>query len=179
MNKFYHVDRSNSLTSGLVMGLINYRDVEPDELQKHVDILYPKGLSSHGERYLLKNNSSANIADPNIEILFEYVRRAQFPEKPSRFQSIFAFQTIREASIFRSIYASTNSPIWEVMAMKSFMADMRLLTTNCSILVYSYYATLYWSGKPAPENPGPEKQSPELSWEVLLEPPVQVIRKIQ
>lgn len=169
MPLFYTVDRQNYLKEDLVIQLRRYENITPPELQAHVDELFPDGVSSHGERYFLRGDSSALIADPNIEILFEYVRRASYPARPSRFQSVFAFISVDEAKAFRDRYGESNSLIWELEASESFTADMSLLTAGNSILVYSYFANKYWQGEP----------SATPFWEALLFPPVRVLRKVK
>ncbi|MEZ8709349.1 hypothetical protein AB6H46_23970, partial [Vibrio alginolyticus] len=57
MKKFYTVDRLGTLSSGTVIDITKYDDVNPEVLQSHVDELFPNGGSAHGENYLLKNGS--------------------------------------------------------------------------------------------------------------------------
>lgn len=172
MKKFYSVDRVGTLQEGMVIVLMRYSDVSPPFLQTHVDYLFPDGLSMHGERYLINNNSKGNIASPAIELLFENVRRANFSECPSRFQSFFACCSIEEARTFRNTYGSNDSQIFEVYTENRFFkANMCLLGNNHTNLVCSYLAHEYWAG-----NSGP----PELSefTEILLELPVTIGPKI-
>jgi hypothetical protein len=170
MNNFYTVDRLGTLRENQTIELICYADIDPPELQSHVNEMFPNGVSFHGNNYFLNGKSLAGLASPNIEILFEYVRRAHYPKCPSRFQSLFALETIEQAMAFRKKYGSTNSLIWEVESKISFRADMNLLTTgDISILCYSYFANLYWRGETR-ENP---------FWEYLLLPPVRVLRRIK
>jgi hypothetical protein len=168
MKRFYTVDRDKSLREGLILELVRYDDITPMKLQIHVNEMFPVGVSSHGDRYFLKNNSLANLASSNIEVLFEYVRRAGYPTRPSRFQSMFAFEIEAQAISFREQYGQPNNPLWEVEAEEFFSADMHFLTTGNSILTYSYFAHKYWKGEPS--------QYP--SWEILLIPPVHVLRKL-
>ena len=171
MANFYTVDRTSRLEENQIINLIRYNDVEPPELQSHVDEMFSHGVTFHGEHYFLKNSSQAKLASPNIEILFEYVRRSQYPypHRPSRFQSFFACESVDVAKIFRERYGSSDASIWEVEAQDSFRADMNLLIIgNKSILVYSYFAHLYWRG---------ETKSDPL-WENLLVPPVKIVRRI-
>ncbi|RLC64268.1 MAG: DUF2441 domain-containing protein [Chloroflexi bacterium] len=169
MTKFYTVDRCGTLRAGLAIELVRYTDIKPPELQIHVDEMFPGGVSSHGERYFLKAQQSPKLASPSTEILFEYVRRALYPHRPSRFQSVFAFESKDQAIIFSQKFGSGDEPIWEVEAKESFRGDMNLLTTGPSILVWSYFANKYWKGEPGTDP----------FWEVLLVPPVHVIHKIQ
>lgn len=151
LEKFFAVDRACSLKEGMVLGLACHTDVNPAELQLHVDSLFPDGLSVHGERYLLNNNSRGNIASPMIELLFENVRRAHFPNSPSRFQSFFACCSVEEARQFRAEYASGDAPIWKIYSDGQYCkGNMRLLDSSQTTLICSYLAHEYWSGSQGP-----------------------------
>ena len=168
MTHYFTVDREKTLRSGQRINLVKYSNVNPQELQNHVSYLFPQGVTSHGERYLLRGETPAMGVEPIIEILFEYVRRSQFPLCPSRFQSFFACETLRDAEEFKKRYSKPENLIWEVDAKRAFKADLKLLTLKCSLLTLSYYANRYWSGLPSGDDP---------FWELLLIPPVKVIRQ--
>jgi len=172
MSIFYHVDRSEALNPNDEIKLVHHNDLVPDFLQEHVDSLFPDGVSVHGDRYFLNNASSAVGVDPIIELVFEYVRRSNYPHRQSRFQSFFAFKSFNDAIDFREKYG--NGVIWEVECddSRAFTADMNNLTLNDSLLVLSYRASCYWGGLPNASN-----QSP--IWEVLLTPPIKIIRSLQ
>jgi len=165
MSIFYTVDGRGSLSSGLVMNLIKYDDIEPSELQEHADNLFPEGVSSFGERYFLRDNKLHENLNNQLELVFEYVRRSFYSDAPSRFQSLFGFDSIESARAFNREYRKDKSSIWKIKAGKSFRADMKLLHSG-SILVVSYLAHIYWSGKTIEDNP---------FWEFLLSPPIKVI----
>jgi hypothetical protein len=167
MKKFYTVDRVGTLSSGTVINITKYDDVNPKALQVHVDSLFPSGVSFHGENYLLKNDSHGKISSSAIELLFEYVRRSNFPEIPSRFECSFACETIEEAKVFRTNFGQPTDRIFEVFSEGSyFKGNMVLLENNQTSLVCSYFADEYWKG-----NQGP---NPDCFWEVLLELPVTI-----
>jgi hypothetical protein len=167
---FYTVDRYRTLSAGMVLTLTRHTDIDPPELQDHVDRLFPDGVSQHGDFYFLNSNQRGVVASPNLELLWEYVRRSQFPDRPSRYQATFGCATLAEALSFRATYGTSADPIWEVDADVSFRADMALLTQNQTVLVMSLLAELYWSGQ----------THPNLTpiWEYLLVPPVTVIRQV-
>ena len=141
-------------------------------MQQHVDVLFPHGVTQHGETYVLRGKKPANSVSAVIELLFEYVRRSHYHERPSRFESLFAWKTLEDAHWFAKKFTSSKSvkppAIWEVEANSCFTADMSLLTLDSSLLVLSYNAHRYWKGRPGP--------TPR--WEVLLEPPVTVVRQM-
>lgn len=170
MKPYFHVDHNGVLKEDQIINLVKYNDVQPSELQVHVDSLFPDGLTSHGEIYMLRGETSAMGINGNIELLFEYVRRSYFTSRPSRLQSFFAFEDINQTVNFIDKYIKTDSLIWEVKSEVVFKADMNLLTLQGSVLTVSYNAHRYWKGSPGGENP---------FWEYLMVPPVRVIRKIE
>ena len=146
----YTVDRHNLLSENYSVDLIKHADLDPPFLQQHVDDLFPEGVSSHGDRYFLSNTSSPMLASPQIELIVEYVRRANYPQCPSRFQSFFAVETIQQARQFRQEYNDSIGigSIWqiEVDTKQIFKADMNLLRVMPSILCSSWAAHEYWRG---------------------------------
>lgn len=166
----YTVDRSRQLRVGQVVDLQRHRDIDPPELQTHADSLFPTGFSSHGERYFLQSGQDARLAEPNIELIWEYVRRSFFSHLPSRFVSMFACRTPDDARAWRGKYRNQDDPIWAVECDGAFLADMGLLTQENTIIVISYLAHLYWSGLSHPKI--------ESFWEYLLVPPVKVLKRV-
>lgn len=166
MRNFYTVDRLQTLRSAQVLELTRFQDLQPPELQTHVDEMFPTGVSQHGDQYFLKNSSRANIASPAVELLFEYVRRSHFPDKPSRFQSWFGVESLDDAKAFRARFGAGTGTIWRVASKEFLRANMNLLTSQQTTLAYSWFAHAYWRGESGPMNP---------FWEFLLVPPVQVL----
>lgn len=165
MYNFFHVDSGKSLKKGQKIKLTHYYGIENKELEEHVNLLFPKGFSRHGITYffhpniiefkesdlpsLLENNyikTTSNSRNGIIEILFEYVRRSNFPDKSSRFQSLHAFKTIEDATKFRKEYCKNKGHIWEVKCDNFFKVDMNLLNLEGSLLELSYKIHKYWSG---------------------------------
>ncbi len=169
MAKFFTVDRRGYLHTGMELHLTKHTDIIPQELQSHVDMMFPDGVSRHGDQYFLGSESHAAVASPAIELLFEYVRRAHFPYQPSRFKSFFAVETFSEAELFNQRYGEGKGTIWEIEATGWFRANMNLLTSNQTNLVFSYFAHSYWRGEPGPDQP---------LWEMLLTPPVRVLAQV-
>ena len=169
MWRYFTVDRNRTLEEDQIIHLVKYSDVKPLELQVHIDSLFPDGVTSHGERYMLRGQALAKGVNEVIELLFEYVRKSHFPSRPSRFQSVFAFENIDQAVSFRNEYGTSDSLIWEVESDVVFKADMRLLTLQGSLLSLSYNAHRYWSGISSGNNP---------VWEYLMVPPVRVLRRM-
>jgi hypothetical protein len=176
----YTVDRLARLAAGATLDRTIRRTIQPQCLQTHVDSLFPRGVTEHGNGYFLSGNQPATAVSANIELLFEYVRRSHYPGAPSRFDSVFACETLADAQLFRSApgWGSTAAPIWELEAIATpFRADMTCLTLQGSILIASYVAHRYWNQQ---DNDfvslGGASTSP--FWELLLSPPVKVVRRV-
>ena len=166
MKRFFHVDRNGGLQEGQEINFVKFYEIKPDELQDHFNVLYPEGFSNWGINFLL---NYANNTDSLTEILFDYVRRSCFKERPSRFQSVFAFDNIEQAKDFRYRFNNSIGNIWEIEANNFFKADMNLLDLKSfKLMQLDYHAHLYWKGETI-GNP---------YWEYLLVPPVKVIRKV-
>jgi hypothetical protein len=178
MAKFYHLDRGNTLKEGQVVNLIKYNNIECGndlklslELQQHYDRMFPDGVTFHGNQYFVNGNNFAGT-NPSIELLFEYVRRSDFPTLPSRFQCFFAVNNLDDMNILINIIGKKypNYTIWEVECDKFFRGDMNLLYASSSSLGMSYLANKYWKGTTV--------YNDRAVWEYLLVPPVKVIKKI-
>jgi hypothetical protein len=165
----YTVDRQGTLSEGMVCTLVRYK-VSPNVLADHVNAMFPDGVSAHGERYLLRNSAEARSTNPMLELLFEYVRRSQYPHRPSRLQSLFGVDSLDSAGVFQERYCDSVPAIYQVEAAVSFRADMNLLAADNSNLVMSYRANRYWAGEPGPEAP---------FWERILKCPVQIKKRLQ
>lgn len=195
----YHVDRSNELEVGDILELeedpfVNpVNKVVPDENEASaIEKTYPEGLSRHGNRYAyltIGSNPSIDVEGDTVpcigvwelentetgmqvrrtreptnaiyEWVFELVRKSKFPEQPSRFQSFFGFETRDAATSFQS---GTGAQIVEVEHEEGFTADMDLISCQ-SYADGLHQASQYWQGKRGSDDP---------TWEILMQPPVEV-----
>jgi hypothetical protein len=164
------VDRGRRLSTGFVCTLTEHTDIEPVEISDLSKEMCPGGVSFHGEAHLLQNYNTANVTDANTEIIFEWVRRAKYSNRPSRYQCLYAATDIPSAHEFMRITGSPPSPIFEVDGRNAFRADMRLLDARMTALVKSHFANLYWQGLPHPVDPP--------FWEWLVPCPVVVGRQV-
>jgi hypothetical protein len=167
----FHLDRAGQLSPGQVLGLTRHA-VSPPEVQDHLDLLFPNGVSLHGWNYFAQGGTRATEASWNIELIWEYSRRFGHPDRPSRFESVFAWPTEQDAVQWLAAERQRGNPwpaarIWEVEADSAFRADMSLLTLGATILRASYDADLYWSGGANPDRPP--------CWELVLPVPVTVL----
>ncbi|MFF2113617.1 DUF2441 domain-containing protein [Rhodococcus koreensis] len=170
MPRFYTVDRRGTLHEGQTLGLTRYDDVTPAVLQQHLDVLFPDGVAAHGANNFVSADARFQVTDHVIELAWENVRRAHFPTAPSRFQSVFAVDSLDEARAFRTAFDPTGTAkIWRLETEHDgFRVNMELLRTHVSALMSSHHAHCYWSQK------SPDYEVP-VTWEVLLTPPVQVL----
>jgi hypothetical protein len=152
-----------------VLDIEHHDDVLPPDLQVYVDELLPAGVTYHGELHLLRGQPSP-VMDPWLEVLWEHVRRADFPDAPSRYQSV---ETLAEAQRFQAKFPPTGV-VWEVEATRYVRSDMTFTSGISSPLVASYFARCYWAGQPRPSSDAPS----EPWWELLLTPPVTVVRRV-
>lgn len=175
----YHVDRLGQLAPNLILDL--KRPTAGDQvLQAHVDALFPDGLSPHGEKYFAGDSIAMQKPAYVIELLWEYVRRTEAPDAPSRYQSCFGTKTLREAENFASRITKPPMPtIWSIEGDVGFDADMQWLTMGnlaggYTALWASYRANCYWRQQLVPN-----REEDGYPLEVLLRPPVRVKERVR
>ncbi len=168
----FHVDRKGALSVGQSLGLRPWGTMSGDmripdsRVQEHVEWMFPDGLSTHGMNYFFWQNTpvvpptpgfydpkqSSDIRSHGIELIWEYVRRAAFPQLPSRYQSTFCWSSIGEAEQFAGEIGAAAAPIWRVRGQVTFRADMNGLAALTAATA-SRQAHLYWSGKAGTDKP--------------------------
>ena len=93
---FYHIDRRKCLSSSQQIRLSKIPKSTPNLRPSDKSILekFNYELSQHGIVYLSHQFDfpSSGATNAQVELVFELVRQLYFPEKLSRFQSIFAFK---------------------------------------------------------------------------------------
>lgn len=201
---FYHADKHGELNPGDTMTLEWPPQIKNDAFVRSLDsneaVLqqeYPEGLSRHGARYAQSQLVSQEIPDtpgwdamcgifhfmrrdgsggthqtePYIvqyEWMFEMVRRAEFADATSRFQSYFAWPTQEDAKQFINDHRSKNQLIYEVECEQYELRDMSLLEAQHFGMGLEN-AREYWRA---------ETDSDAPKWEVLMEPPVKVVKRV-
>lgn len=186
MARYYTVDRARKLRPGYVIGYeIDCKPILPDvrfrqeDLERLARDLFPEGLTRHGAEYLLRlpflvasdfgpgiGEKISVLYEPFLEMVLEIVRVAWFADKPSRFSSVFAWQTLDEAKAFRDKY--NGGDIYMVDADPGFQADMKLVALGGTNIAALWLARQYWRGE----------ASATPAWETLLRPPVVVGEKV-
>lgn len=185
--EFYHIDRSGQLHVGEEVRL---QPISPDLIKYPLLNNYPDGVSNHGLNYLNRtndiwfefNDTSSSI----IESFFELIRMKFFPNKFSRFQSFFAFETMSDFIKWKSI--AKNNPTAKILKIQIdhnnyFKFDSCFLDSTLKMVsfvknqkpLFSFdfkkcydNAFDYWSGK----------VSPHPIFEILILPPIKVIEII-
>ncbi|WP_186307777.1 DUF2441 domain-containing protein [Paraburkholderia sp. BCC1884] len=163
MPTYFHVDRRGRFVAGQAVALSKVDLAAAPDLAQHRNLLFPDGVSAHGTQYLNLDVKAGN-GEPAAELIWEYVRRAHFPDRPSRFTATCAWRELEEARAWRARTGATNAKIWRLDAAEGFVANMSLLNVSTSTLRASQFAHAYWAGEQGPALNG---MLPPC-WEVLL-----------
>lgn len=177
---YFHTDRRTSLHAGQVINLTNERTAIGAYATDRAEFFatcFPAGVTEHGANYLL-NTARAQPAQDTLgllEVLAEWIRRASYPHLPSRLQSFFAWRSLADARQFAQRFAlqapagsPISSTIWEVEAESAgFESDMNRLTLGECWLDALIFIDAYWR----------RSYTAAPNVEVLLQPPVRIIRR--
>jgi hypothetical protein len=133
--------------------------------------LFPDGLTTHGSRYMAGFDPGA-APTWFLESFLEAVRRAEFPARLSRMQSLFAFESIADAKSFIGTYRDGQAcAIYRVRGGIGHRANMSLLATNTGPGAIGFaLARSYWLGEQGTRPP---------LWELLLRPPVEFVEIVE
>ncbi|MGW6619598.1 hypothetical protein ACWF99_00115 [Nocardia sp. NPDC055002] len=178
MPTYFHVDRANRLREGSSI-----------ELSPHSSPRwFAGGLSGHGQTYLngefqfkfvnLQGEDRYAInQDTSLELLWELLRLNEYPQAPSRLQSVFGWERLEDARQFAE--AGQQGTIWEIEAEQpGFRADMSLLKSLPRTGDALQLARIYWAQLDAYDRSQlPPEFGPPV-WEHLLTPPVRVVRAV-
>lgn len=178
MPTYYHLDWKNQLAEEVTIELSHNSSPR----------WFTDGLSAHGQLYLngefqtkivnLKGQDRFAVnQDIGLEMLWELMRLYEFPDAPSRFQSVFAFESLDAAQQFQAL--EQRGTIWEVETdQPGFRADMSLLHAVPRTPNARQLAQLYWlQTEDYDRSRLPAECGPPV-WEILLAPPVRVVRMV-
>ena len=181
MKLYIHVDRGKQLKEGDILNAKEYtkdqhaltliKSMIDPSFMEHIARMYEQGISYHGYRYLVHPiQNKFSFSEWATEVYFEYVRYKEFPELPSRFQSIFGWKSLEQAIVF-----DRDSPIFEISNETGFfIADMNLLKMSFNQHSNEETARKYWRG---------ERQNDDLNyvpvWEYIINNPVTVRKQIK
>lgn len=175
---FYHIDRGNNLKSGQEISLTKFTDIVVPgntemtiKLNQKLEEYFPNGVSRHGERYFVASIKQENIKDfinYDIELIFELERRVRYPQMISRFEAFFAVEKSEIKKMIRSLCKGPKVvKVFEVECEEYIKLDMSLLNKQSSLMTI-VNADMYWMGESS-NNP---------LYEILLRPPIKVLREI-
>lgn len=132
------------------------------------------------------------------EAIYELVRAAEFPGKPSRLEGVFLLPTPEEAIQYRNEFAGLNL-VYEIEVLEPGMSqhvafiDLVCVQQQSQITVsqmYSY-ARAYWQSSDPMESPAKGRTvtinvptitaSPDASRprEILIKSPIRIVRRLQ
>ena len=179
MATLYTVSRNVTFEEGAILSLKRLDTATEDlsklsdfqEVEEYLSLNYPEGLSRHGFKYLLEKNNHQDEPidnDTAMEMLFEMVRMLKFPQKNSRFNSFFGFESLDGARDFRKKNGNPQDPIYKIECQHYFRMDMNWLKLGASPLKGLMFAQNYWKGI-ASENP---------HWECLIKFPIQIVEEV-
>ena len=177
MAQFFTVDNQKRLEVGRT---VDRSTDYPSHCHDFMASLFPSGTCRWGEVFLLsepltilrqqEQEQSVASLTPAIELVFELVRRASYPQVPSRMTSLFCWEAPEEALEFQAEFRQgQETAIYVVEADDFFRADMNLLSLGPTSLTAWSNAVDYWSGKSS-SNP---------CWEILTVPPATVVDKYE
>ncbi len=175
MSIFYSLDRLRSFRTGMQINLEN-AEFPIIPMQDFIQQRFNTGVSRHGKIFALDAGTRVfNNASSQCEIIFELYRRAHYPDKPSRFLSMFGCETVRETAYFRGqTQCGIDIDIFEVYSEIGYhRADMKLLNSNCPPIEMEFRADLYWSGRTEVMH---DDYKP--FWEILIPLPATIGEKI-
>lgn len=171
MPTFYTLDRRGFLRENERFQLITAPSLNPFN-----DQTFAEGLSKHGELYHLQFGiyNQQNIPAGAIEYSLELVRRLQFPDKPSRLQSMFACEHLDHAKHFRGTSGSKiSAPIFEVNSDNYHRGDMNLINAGCNMAEFHRRMVSYWQGESYAI-----EENYEAFWEIIIPLPATIGRRV-
>jgi hypothetical protein len=175
---YYSVDRRGVYVEGGKIELMPNLAANGNDIVAHINERYPAGFSRHGMQFF--RDPPPQPLPPRfydsavLELLLETTRKAHYPDKPCRYQSMFACALLEEALGFRRTNGKPSDPVYELEPLgKVHRGDMAIYTLAPSAAGIDHRVHLYWRGETL-QIPGHVPQ-----WEYVLELPVAVGTKIE
>ncbi|MBB2984461.1 DUF2441 domain-containing protein [Paraburkholderia tropica] len=174
---YFSVDRRNAYRLSEPISLETNRPPR-NEIEAHIFSQFPNGFSRHGAQFFRDAPAQPQTPDDvnsgYIELLLELIRRAHYPDKPSRYVSMFATDALERAQQFR---ATNGHPSHGIYVLRTDGAvhrgDMHLLKFEQSVAATEHRLHLYWQGRTFDGVP-----NHVAFWEYVLALPVQVAEKV-
>lgn len=171
----HHVDRDGQLRAGDTLDRRQVIPAGPLDVTQlmRLDRDFPNGLSPFGVAQLFERAflHADGGTDQEIELIYELVRRLEFPAVASRLTAVFAIETVDDARVllgrWRDEWPNAQIVELDVEADRASRHDAELLTLDGTAWNVLERARAYWRGDAT--------ASPD--WELLLEPPA-IVRAI-
>lgn len=174
--QYFSVDRRGVYVEGQDIVLALNNDPKGNEIVAHINDMYPSGFSPHGVLYFRDPGSNATPQEYQsgvLELLLEATRKAHYPRKPCRYQSMFATDSVEAAIQFRAQRGKPEHPIYELHPQPEIhRGDMGVYALGQTFASIDHRLHLYWQGKTL-DIPGHQPQ-----WEYVLPLPVRVGEKV-
>ncbi|EBH5932283.1 hypothetical protein CQX38_03310 [Salmonella enterica] len=174
MSIYYTVDRSCILKQNEQIQLITTQDTS--KLSEQAAMQFHAGISQHGINYFIDDNfhvhNNGNQSASCIEYALELLRQQRYPEKPSRYLSVFGCETLDGAKHFRGKYhpQKLSLPIYEITSNKEVhRGDMNLLDARCPAYEFERRLNAYWAGESYNIY-----ESYEPFWEIIIPLPANI-----
>ncbi|EAX8473359.1 hypothetical protein FRN05_22300 [Salmonella enterica subsp. enterica] len=174
MALYYSLDRRGLYRSGQNFNLTQL-PTPALPMTPQAEAQFSSGISMHGLTYFIgagihfsNRNNNASAA---IEYALELFRRLHFPDKPSRFVSMFGCETIDEVKHFRGTSKSPlSTPIYEVHSDSNcHKGDMNLFNPGCPLCEFDRRMYAYWRGETYSLHEGYEP-----FWEMIIPLPATI-----
>lgn len=152
MSLYYSLDRRGLYRTGGDFNLVSLESPS-QPMTPQASEQFASGISMHGFTYFIGPgihfSNPTNNASAAIEYALELIRQLRYPEKPSRFLSMFGCETLDEVKHFRGFYRSPlNTPIYEVHSDNNcHKGDMNLLNPGCPLQEFDRRMNAYWQGE--------------------------------
>lgn len=169
----YTIDRRNAYSGGAGSTLTlrppdysSYSPLSASNLPLDTTIFqtfFPQGISTQGQRYLINRGIDAGLAKhPNhplplkrvayiediVELVFELIRRIEFPNCLSRFQAMFACDNLPALRAFVA-RTGTGGKVYDLDFNRCEQHDMAFLELGATNIEAWTNARNYWNGYPS------------------------------
>jgi hypothetical protein len=146
--ELYHVDTAQSITPGVELPLnVNpTQDVSP-ELITAIEEIFEDGLTPYGQIIAYGSVNSETQTRIN-EFVFELYRQVHYPELPSRFQSMFAVDSLENAWSYNQDEIESEGPsdVYKIEVDEFSGPHYMGHLATPSLAVGLFNANLYWKG---------------------------------
>lgn len=189
----YHVDMFGKLRPGMELNRSvqwSTSQCSADLISQAARLLHPDGVMCFGARFLTQSQTADQRNMQTFDLALELIRALHFPDIPSRLTCLFAARSpskcLEWIETIRTSSERTCAPcVYEVSCERVFAADASALDfSNKPNADFGFPASMlvsalrYWESLYPLGIDGPYRTFPYLKEELLLVPPVQVLRVV-